>query len=210
MTEVHIVDDDDQLSGALSTLLQHEGHQVRRFTSGEDFMEFVASIDPSEKTPACILLDLNLGRGKNGIETFRTLLENATHELPPVIFLTGHGDIQTGVEAVKLGAYDFLTKPATTEDLLAKIAQAHSTYTEKLASVMSVTEFQDELATLTGRQREVLNLLLRGHTNKEVAGQLETSVRTIEIHRAAVSDKLGGLSLVEIAQLMERLRLLGR
>jgi len=210
MTEVHIVDDDDQLSGALCTLLQHEGHQVKRFTSGEDFMEFVASIDPSEKTPVCILLDLNLGRGKNGIETFRSLLENTIHELPPVIFLTGHGDIQTGVDAVKLGAFDFLTKPVNTEDLLEKISAAHDTYAEKLERMMSLADFQKELETLTTRQREVLNLLLRGHTNKEVAEQLETSVRTVEIHRAAVSDKLGGLALVEIAQLMERRRLLGR
>lgn len=210
MNEVHIIDDDDQLASALTTMLEHEGHRVKRFSSGEEFVAFVASIDPSDKTPVCILLDLNLGQGKNGIETFRSLLENATHELPPVIFLTGHGDIQTGVEAVKLGAFDFLTKPANTEELLEKISAAHDSYSEKLEHVMSVADFQNELETLTTRQREVLNLLLRGHTNKEVAEQLETSVRTVEIHRAAVSDKLGGLALVEIAQLMERLRLLGR
>lgn len=210
MNEVHIVDDDDQLASALTTMLKHEGHRVKRFPSGEEFVAFVASVDPSDRTPVCILLDLNLGRGKNGIETFRSLLENARHELPPVIFLTGHGDIQTGVEAVKLGAFDFLTKPANTEELLEKISAAHDTYSKKLEHVMSVADFQNELETLTTRQREVLNLLLRGHTNKEVAEQLETSVRTVEIHRAAVSDKLGGLALVEIAQLMERLRLLGR
>lgn len=210
MNEVYIVDDDDQLASALTTMLKHEGHRVKRFPSGEEFVAFVASVDPSDRTPVCILLDLNLGRGKNGIETFRSLLENARHELPPVIFLTGHGDIQTGVEAVKLGAFDFLTKPANTEELLEKISAAHDTYSKKLEHVMSVADFQNELETLTTRQREVLNLLLRGHTNKEVAEQLETSVRTVEIHRAAVSDKLGGLALVEIAQLMERLRLLGR
>ena len=210
MTQVHIVDDDDQLASALTTLLEHEGHQVTRFACGEDFVEFVASVDPSDKTPVCILLDLDLGQGKNGVETFQSLLENITYELPPVIFLTGHGDIQTGVEAVKLGAFDFLTKPTNAEYLLEKIHAAHNTYSEKLPYVMGVANFQAELETLTTRQREVLELLLQGHTNKEIAHQLESSVRTVEIHRAAVSDKLGGLALVEIAQLMERLRLLGQ
>jgi two-component system response regulator DctR len=209
MTEVHLIDDDDQLAAALTTLLQHEGHHVKRFKSGEDFVSYAAAIDPTDKTPACILLDLNLGAGKNGLETFRDLLSQAVHELPPVIFLTGHGDLQTGVEAIKLGAFDFLTKPAASEDLLEKIKKAHTAYKTRLESVLSLAEFRSELEKLTPRQSEVLDLLLRGHTNKEIAEQLGASVRTIEIHRAAVSEKLGGLSFVEIAQLMERSRLIG-
>ncbi|MEK9812701.1 MAG: response regulator [Bordetella sp.] len=205
-TLVHLIDDDLQLAEALTLLLRAEGHTVTHFESGESYLAHVEGIDSQDRTPVCILLDLHLGGGLNGLATFEKLLNNIRHELPPVIFLTGNGDLQTGVSAIKMGAYDFLAKPAKTEELLEKIKSAQQAYSKGLERAMSVTHFREALDTLTRRQREVLELLLLGHTNKEVSEKLSTSVRTVEIHRAALSERLGGLALVEIGQLIERLR----
>lgn len=206
--QVHIIDDDLQLAEALTLLLSAEGFATSHFASGEFYLAHTNTIDKSDTTPVCILLDLNLGDGMGGLQTYQRLLNGVTHQLPPVIFLTANGDMQTGVAAIKMGAFDFLAKPAQTEDLLEKIKAAHQAYSRALDRAMSVSTFKEALQTLTKRQRQVLDFLLVGYTNREIAEELDTSVRTVEIHRAALSDRLGGLALVEIGQLMERLRLL--
>jgi FixJ family two-component response regulator len=191
--KVFIVDDDSAVRDSLCLLLKSVKIASQPFASGDEFLD---AYDPEWK--GCVLLDIRMPR-ISGMEVQKRLLEkNCTL---PVIFITGHGDIPMAVEAMHLGAHDFVQKPFHDEELLDRIQQA----------LMSQRQQQDELSLkrsikknydqLTPREREVMSDVVRGHANKVIAIDLGLSQRTVEIHRARVMEKMHARSLAELVRL---------
>ena len=191
--KVFIVDDDSAVRDSLCLLLKSVKIASQPFASGDEFLD---AYDPEWK--GCVLLDIRMPR-ISGMEVQKRLIEkNCTL---PVIFITGHGDIPMAVEAMHLGAHDFVQKPFHDEELLDRIQQA----------LMSQRQQQDELSLkrsikknydqLTPREREVMSDVVRGHANKVIAIDLGLSQRTVEIHRARVMEKMRARSLAELVRL---------
>ena len=192
---VNLVDDQPDVRKALARLLAAAGHQVRGFGSAADFLSSSAPQDAG-----CVVLDLSMpdidGLG------LQTLLAEAA-SLLPVIFLSGHGDLASGVRAMKAGATDFLTKPVDEEALLAAVQAALQRNTLALASRASQLDLQGRLASLTPREREVLPLLAQGMLNKQIAAALGTAEQTIKIHRARILQKMQVRSVTALVRLVE-------
>jgi len=197
---IHIVDDDASFRTALGDLLSACGYRVSLSSSSE---QLLAAVPNGE--PACILLDV-LMTGMSGPE-----LQNRLTELGcrvPVIFITGHGDIPTTVQAIKTGAEDFLTKPVMKEKLIGVIERALRRYEETREQDVRDTALRSLFSRLTPREREVFGLLARGKPHKQIAFALGTSERTIKLHRHNVMQKFQIQSLAELAVIAERLQLL--
>ena len=197
---IHIVDDDASFRTALGDLLSACGYRVSLSSSSE---QLLAAVPNGE--PACILLDV-LMTGMSGPE-----LQNRLTELGcrvPVIFITGHGDIPTTVQAIKTGAEDFLTKPVMKEKLIGVIERALRRYEETREQDVRDTAPRSLFSRLTPREREVFGLLARGKPHKQIAFALGTSERTIKLHRHNVMHKFQIQSLAELAVIAERLQLL--
>ena len=193
---VHVVDDDDAIRDALSWLLRSRGVPARTWPSAEAFL---AEWSPS--TRGCVVLDVRMD-GMSGVELFDRLL--AREARLPVIFLTGHGDVPLAVAALKKGAFDFVEKPFNDNELVDRIlaALAHdAALSERRESEESVAA---RLAALTPREREVMERVLDGDYNKTIADALGIAVRTVEVHRARIFEKMGVRSAVELAQLLAR------
>lgn len=193
---VNLVDDQADVRKALQRLLASAGHQVRGFGSAE---EFLAGAAPQEA--GCIVLDLSMP-GMDGLGLQRLLAERAS--LLPVIFLSGHGDLASGVQAMKAGATDFLTKPVDAEALLAAVQAALQRNAAARASQASQSAVQQRLASLTPREREVLPLLVEGMLNKQIAAALGTAEQTIKIHRARILQKMQVRSVTALVRLLEQ------
>ena len=189
MTEpkVYVVDDEPAVRRSISFMLKTAGMAVESFESGEAFLKMAASLDPG-----CVLLDVRLG-GIDGLAVQQTLRDRGI--MLPVIILTGHGDVGLAVRAMKAGAVDFIEKPFEKATLLGAIGQAqlHNQGREQLHQL--ATAAQAQLNALTPRERDVLDGLVNGHSNKVVAYDLGISPRTVEIHRANLMAKLGVHSL---------------
>ncbi len=199
---VHLVDDDASMRSALKRLLLAAGYAVRTWDSASDFMHAGVS-----EGNGCILLDLRMP-GMNGLDLQQALTEQLAREnrvVPPIIFLTGHGDIETGVRAMKLGAVDFLTKPVERETLLAAVAQALALVNANRAAHEELLILQQRYATLTPREREVFTWVTRGVTNKEIAMNIGAAERTVKLHRARIMEKMQAASLAELVRLADRL-----
>ena len=198
---IHVVDDDPDFRDALAWLFDSRGHQVQAWASGEDFM--VAARDQADRwAPAVVLLDIRM-EPLSGLATFEAL--NALACPWPVLFLTGHGDVGMAVAAVKQGAWDFLEKPFQDNELVDRVEAA-------LQAVMSeetqlAQRLRQALASLSAREREVLDELLQGHYNKNIADHLGITPRTVEFHRANIFEKMGVHSAVELAHHMGRFQL---
>lgn len=211
---VYIIEDDPSLANALSLMLDSVGFEYQAFGSGEAFMDSEcvdqATVKKSllEPRPTVILLDIRL-KTMSGIEVFYELQRRSLTARWPVIFLTGHGDMQTAIRVLREGAYDFLTKPFDSENLIEKITNAGIESQDKIASLLFLRDFNQLLEELTVKEREVMTRVLRGETSKEIAEELENSSRTIEVHRARIFDKLNVTNAVELSRLVERYRLLG-
>lgn len=193
---VYVVDDDPDVCKALARLLGSEGFRVAISHSTQAFL---ASHDPG--IPACIVLDLAMP-GMTGLELQACLQENGVR--CPVIFLTGHGDIQSSVRAMKAGAMDFLTKPVDAEALLQAVRQALDV---DEAAHRNARQHQDARAlfeTLTPREKELVPYLLTGRLNKQIAGDLGIAEKTIKVHRSRVMHKLGVRTPVELLAFLER------
>jgi len=198
---VFVIDDDAPVRDALSRLLRAHRLAVAAFASPEEFLEHY-----NPDTPGCLVLDIKM-RG-NGFGLQRTLREKGFS--PPIIFLTGHGDVPKSVQALKGGAVDFLTKPVNDEDLLAAVRVAiekDHTFRQKQTEV---SEIRTRLSTLTPREREVLELVVAGKLNKQIAGDLGIVEQTVKAHRAQVMEKMRAHSVVELVRLVERCRTDGR
>lgn len=189
---VFIVDDDEAVRDSLCFLLKSVGITGNAFSSGNEFLE-AYDLD----WQGCILLDIRMP-GVSGMEVQRQLAERNC--ALPIIFITGHGDIPMAVEAMHLGAFDFIQKPFHDQELLDRIQQALATYRETQDELALKKEVQERYEKLTPREKEVMEAVVRGHANKVIAMDLELSQRTVEIHRARVMEKMQARSLASLVK----------
>lgn len=200
---VHIVDDDAGVRDALSWLLRSRRLLSEGFDSAEAFdARLQAGFVPTQA--GCLLLDVRMP-GMSGLELFDQLVARGLHQALPVIFLTGHADVPTAVDAVKRGAFDFCEKPFSDNALVDRIEQALLQSARVLQARQHETLLRTRLTELTERERDVMRLVVEGMPNKLIADQLEISVRTVEVHRARVFDKMEVKSAVELANLLRGL-----
>ena len=203
---VYLVDDEDVVRDALAWLLRSRRLLSEGFGSAE---AFEAHVDeqlqlhtPWPRSPSCLLLDVRMP-GTSGPELFERLAARGLLARLPVIFLTGHGDVPTAVAAVKRGAFDFVEKPFSDNALVDRIEQALAGSAQAVLAHQTRLQTQTALDELTEREREVMRLVMQGLPNKLIADQLDISVRTVEVHRSRVFDKMGVKSAVD---LVNRLR----
>lgn len=194
---VCIVDDDEAIRESLRLLLYSSGMRTSVYESADAFLADRKTLEFD-----CMLLDIRMP-GTDGLELFRIL--GSQHLAYPVIFITGHGDIPLAVSAIKLGAFDFLTKPFREGELLEKVKSAIDHYRSSREQLLELQELQSRLDSLTPRERDVLKLLARGLANKGIAETLGISPRTVEIHRAHVMDKMAAPSLPALVRMMAAL-----
>ena len=193
---VYVVDDDSSIRQALSSLLRSVGLRVETFGSARDFLSA-----PRAESPACLVLDVRLpdGSGLDLPDELRNL------DVPlPIIYITGHGTIPMSVRAMKSGALEFLTKPFRDEDLLGAIKVALERDRQAKADRSEVTEARRRIERLTPREREVLELVVAGKMNKQIAAQLGTAEQTVKQHRGRVMRKLEVDSVADLVRVVER------
>jgi FixJ family two-component response regulator len=193
---VFLVDDDPAVLKGLARLLRSASCEVAVFSSAQ---EFIAGDHLSQ--PGCLILDVEMP-GLTGVELQQALA--GRHSALPIIFLTGHGDIDMGVRAMKLGAVDFLTKPVDADVLLEAVRDAIERSRVIVAARAAMDEIERLLATLTPREREVLPLVVSGQLNKQVAARLGTVEKTIKVHRGRMMRKLGMRTVQDLVRLAER------
>jgi FixJ family two-component response regulator len=193
---VYVLDDDNRIREALSALLASTGHNVVTFSSAPEYLTY-----KRPDVPACLILDLDLP-GMNGLELQKELADTGG---PPIIFLTGHGDIPSTVKAMKAGATEFLSKPFEEEDLLHAIETALRIDVEARAKNAELLAIQKRYASLTPREREVLPFVVSGLLNKQTAGELGTSEITIRIHRGQIMRKMAAQSLADLVRMAAKL-----
>jgi two-component system, LuxR family, response regulator DctR len=195
---LHIVDDEEVIRDSLIWLAQSRGIAAVAYESGAAFL---AALDTSLKFDAkgdCILLDVRMP-DLSGVAMFDMLAARGlTHRLP-VIFLTGHGDVPMAVDTLKRGAFDFFEKPFNDNKLMDRVQEAFNSSRDASAAA----EVHERLATLSAREREVLDLILAGKMNKVIADELGISMRTVEVHRAHIFDKMLVKTAVELARLLK-------
>ncbi len=200
---IHVVDDDASFRRAIGELLSACGYRVFLYEKANQLLE--SSLNGGGL--ACILLDVQMA-GMTGPQLQAQLADRGCQI--PVVFISGHGDIPTTVTAIKAGAEDFLTKPATKEKLLEAIQRALAHYEKVLAGGSEISVLQSLFAKLTRREQEVFSLLVRGKPHKQIAYELGISERTVKLHRHQLLQKLEVRSLAESAVIAERLGLLPR
>jgi len=191
---VLVVDDDPAMRDSIAFLVTSVGYDCRSFTSAEEFLR-----NWQDDRPACLLVDIRMS-GMSGLDLQNRLAE-AKSSLG-VVFVTGHGDVPMAVRAMRGGAIDFLQKPFNDQLLLDRIREAIdvSIATRKVAAERSSIEAR--LARLTGREREVLDLVVAGKANKQIAAELDISIKTVEVHRHNVMEKMEAASVAELARLI--------
>ena len=194
---IHVVDDDASFRTAVGRLLQASGYQVALYESGEQFLK-----NPPATEPGCILLDVSMS-GLSGLQLQDHLAKLGG--MLPIVFLTGHGDIPTSVKAIKAGAEDFLSKPATKATLLGAVERALGRYHEMHQRHERLGALRALVDSFTRRESEVFALVVRGKLNKQIAFELGTSERTVKAHRHNIMQKLKVHSLAEAVSIAERL-----
>lgn len=200
---VYLVDDENVVRDALAWLLRSRRLLSEGYASAEAFKAMLAQQGAGWPTaPGCVLLDVRMPGGDSGLQLFEHLLALGLAQRLPVIFLTGHGDVPTAVAAVQRGAFDFFEKPFSDNRLVDRIEQALAASTAALRQAGQRQGVQRAVAELTEREREVMHLVVQGKPNKLIADALDISVRTVEVHRARVFDKMGVRSAVELANLL--------
>lgn len=206
---VRIIEDDDDLAKAITILLESESFSCYRYASAEEFLEELDTEDEklncqiNSSKPNSFLIDIRLS-GTSGLSLFYNLMERPGNKLSPVIFLTGHGDLEMAVDCLKKGAFDFLTKPYKSEELLETLRSSLKESEFRIEQQNYVSQFEEKLNSLTSRERELVEPISSGLSNKEIALNFENSIRTIELHRARVFEKLEVQSAVELAKIIER------
>ena len=206
---VYLVDDEDVVRDALAWLLRSRRLLSEGFASADAFEAWLAEQTAPGRAawptaPSCLVLDVRMP-GTSGLVMFERLVERGLLTLLPVIFLTGHGDVPTAVAAVKRGAFDFVEKPFSNNALVDRVEQALQLSAQALAARRGHDQLHKALAELTEREREVMRLVIEGRPNKLIADALDISVRTVEVHRARVFDKMDVKSAVELANLLASL-----
>jgi FixJ family two-component response regulator len=193
---VLVADDDASVRRALSRLLRTAGFAVETYASAPALLAR-ASPEP----PVCVVSDVRMP-GDSGLDLQARLRQ--THPDIPVVFITGHGDVPTSVRAMKGGAVDFIEKPFTDEQLLDCVRRALETHRRRCAERTARQTLEQRVATLTPREREVLQLVVAGLLNKQIAGRLGTAEKTVKIHRGRVMEKMQAGSVAELVRMIER------
>ena len=193
---VHVVDDDGAIRDALAWLLGTRGLASRTWASAEAFL---AGHDPA--APGCLVLDIRM-EGMSGIELFDAL--RAVGSTLPVIFLTGHGDVPLAVAALKKGAFDFVEKPSNDNQLVDLVIEALRRDLAGRSEKAAEAGVAARLESLTAREREVMDGVLRGLPNKAIADELGLAMRTVEVHRARLFEKMGVRSAVELSRVLSQ------
>lgn len=199
---VHIVDDDPDIRDGLAWLFDSRGFQSASWDGGASFLDGAMALH-GDWGAAVVLLDMRMAP-LSGTLTFERL--KAMGCPWPVLFLTGHGDVGTAVAAVKQGAWDFLEKPFHDNELVDRVQQALSAASAALAGDGETRRLRQALLSLSPREREVLDELVRGHYNKNIADHLGITPRTVEFHRANIFEKMGVSSAIELAHKLGRLQ----
>ena len=194
--KVFIVDDDATFARALSRFIRAAGWAVEVYSSAADFLEH-GHVD--EGSCGCVLLDVKMP-GMKGPELYRAMLDRKM--TVPVVFLTGHGDVPTSVDAMKLGAVDFLEKPWKDEDLLDRVRRAIARDAELREERGKLAEAKSRIDRLTPRERDILNLVLQGKSSREIAETIFRTEKTVEFHRRNILKKLGIKRTVQLRQLL--------
>ncbi|WP_049457080.1 response regulator transcription factor [Stenotrophomonas maltophilia] len=195
---VYVIDDDPSVRAALEDLLASMGLQVRAFASTQAFLDHEL-----EDAPACLVLDVRMP-GQSGLEFHRSM---GPHGLQlPVVFITGHGDIAMGVNAIKDGAIEFLTKPFRDQELLDAIHKGIEIDRQRRRDGEALDALQQRWNTLNAGEREVVDGVVRGRLNKQIAGDLAVSEITVKVRRAQVMRKMGARNLVDLVRMYDRLQ----
>jgi FixJ family two-component response regulator len=195
---VFIVDDDPRMREALSELLESLGWRSVALGSAGEYLSY-----PRPDLPACLILDVELP-DINGLD-FQKQISHGAH--PPIVFLTGHGDISSSVRAIKDGAVDFLTKPFTERDLVEAIQSAVERDRAVRHERAEIEALRERLASLTPREREVLPLVVSGLLNKQAAAELGISEVTLQNHRSKIMQKMEAASLADLVRIAEKLQI---
>lgn len=196
--KIYLVDDDAGVREALAWLLRTRRLLSEGYDSAESFEADAGVWTGAPEAPCCVLLDVRMP-GMSGLSLFERFRLLPWQAAVPVIFLSGHADVPTAVDAVKRGAFDFCEKPFSDNALVDRVEQALDRSAQVLAQQRVRRELQQRLDSLTERERDVMDLVIAGLPNKLVADQLNISVRTVEVHRSRVFDKMGVKSAVELA-----------
>jgi FixJ family two-component response regulator len=195
---VFVVDDDARVREALGELLASLGWRSETFATAADYVAYA-----KPDLPACLILDVELP-DINGLE-FQTQLSRGVH--PPIVFITGHGDIPSSVRAMQGGAVNFLTKPVGESELIAAVQAAIERDRIQRSTRAELAELSGRLAGLTRREREVLPLVVSGLLNKQAAAELGISEITIEVHRSKIMQKMRAASLPDLVRIAEKLKI---
>jgi FixJ family two-component response regulator len=198
---VHVVDDDASFRTAIERRLRHAGYEVETYPSAQHLLDR----QPGAERPGCILIDLQMP-GLSGLELQSRLIERGS--ILPIVFVTGHSDVPATVQAIKAGAEDFLIKPVPSEQLITAIERSMVRYGSARNLRSKLDEILALLATLTPRERQVFDSIVRGKINKEIARELGTTERTVKAHRHEVMEKMQAHSLAELVSGAERLGLI--
>ena len=190
---VFVVDDDDAVRDSLAVLFESVGLEAEAYANATAFLE---SYDPERS--GCLVLDLRMP-GMSGLDLQRRL--NEVNAILPVIFITGHGDVSVAVRAMRAGAVDFLQKPFDEQDLLDRVHQALEKDSRHRAELKEKGAIAERIRSLTPREKEVMALVVEGLANKQAAGRLGVSQRTVEIHRARVMEKMQASSLAHLVRM---------
>jgi FixJ family two-component response regulator len=194
---VFVIDDDASVREALEDLFHSVGMEVAVFGSAHEFLKALRG-----DAPGCIVLDVRMP-GQSGLEFQRTLAD--ANVFLPIIFISGHGDIPMSVQAMKLGAVEFLTKPIREQELLDAVQTALARDRTRRNDTLIVGELRERYASLTPREREVLALVVTGLQNKQIAAQLELSEVTVKVHRSQVTRKMQAKTVIELVRMADKL-----
>ena len=190
---VYVVDDDEAVRDSLQWLLEGKDYRVRCFDSAESFL---SRYDPREV--ACLIIDIRMG-GMTGLELQDRLIER--HSPLPIVFITGHGDVPMAVNTMKKGALDFIQKPFKEEELLGLVDRMQDTAREAFAGHQQAANRDALLSKLTGREAQVLERIVAGRLNKQIADDLGISIKTVEAHRANIMEKLGANTVADLLKI---------
>lgn len=187
---VYVVDDDESMRHSLCNLLNSVGLRVEAFESSQEFLAF-----PKRDVPSCLILDVRL-RGESGLTFQQELLQSGLNI--PILFMTGFGNMEMSVKAMKAGAVDFLAKPFRQQDMLDAVAQALAKDSKRIAADHSTTALRVAYGSLTLREQQVMALVVAGLLNKQIASELNVSEITVKVHRARAMKKMTAHSLADL------------